>query len=344
MVDDPKKCAVLIPVHYTIDPDCEDALRELSSRGYPVIVLRGSSAIDMARNDLANGALDKGYEELFWIDSDVVFNPDDVDKIRSRNLPFVCGLYPKKGRREFACKFWPSTERELVFGVGGGLLKVQYTGMGFTHIRAEVFRKVERDLQLPMVKGGYTVAKRIVPYFLPMLAPDLDGEEGELVYLAEDASFCERARQVGYDVVADTTIRLDHMGMRKWCWEDFAPQKVYDSLKFSTVEDDAQPEKKETMSDKLYADLGRKQERIEQLDAAFDQLLRITAQLLSGEIEPSRVMIDLTNRAWIVAPMGQSPPMPATINGLPNCVVAKPKEKTEPMNGVNRVAEALDPK
>jgi Methyltransferase domain len=236
--ENPERCAILVPVHQAIDPEVDDSLQELARRGYPVLVLRGSSAIDMARNDLANQAMDLGYEETFWIDADVVFKPDDVDKVREHGIPFVAGLYPKKGRREFACKFWP-TIQDIIFGVGGGLRNMQYVGMGFTYIRAEVYHKIASDLKLPRVKGGYTVGKKIVPYFLPMLAPNED-EEGE-VYLAEDASLCERARQVGFTVMADTTIRLDHMGRRKWCWEDFAPQTVYDSLKFSMAVDEPAP-------------------------------------------------------------------------------------------------------
>jgi GT2 family glycosyltransferase len=31
-------------------------------------------------------------------------------------------------------------------------------------------------------------------------------------YLAEDYAFCERARQCGFKIMADTTIRLWHIG------------------------------------------------------------------------------------------------------------------------------------
>ena len=75
-----------------------------------------------------------------------------------------------------------------------------------------MYRRIASDLKLRPVKGGYTVDKKIVPYFLPMLAPDTDGDDGDLVYLAEDAALCHRARLAGFDVMADTTIRLDHWG------------------------------------------------------------------------------------------------------------------------------------
>ena len=34
-----------------------------------------------------------------WIDSDVVFYTDDLERLRAHKLPLVCGIYAKKGRR-----------------------------------------------------------------------------------------------------------------------------------------------------------------------------------------------------------------------------------------------------
>ena len=39
-------------------------------------------------------------------------------------------------------------------------------------------------------------------------------------YLAEDFAFCERARQCGYTILADTTIRLGHIGSCEYSWEE----------------------------------------------------------------------------------------------------------------------------
>jgi hypothetical protein len=39
-------------------------------------------------------------------------------------------------------------------------------------------------------------------------------------YLAEDYAFCERARNAGISVMADTSIWLWHVGNRAFAWED----------------------------------------------------------------------------------------------------------------------------
>ena len=59
----------------------------------------GYAAIDQGRNQMATDALLDGYEETMWIDADVDFHPDAVDRLRSHNLPMVAGIYPQKGKR-----------------------------------------------------------------------------------------------------------------------------------------------------------------------------------------------------------------------------------------------------
>ena len=61
-----------------------------------------------------------------------------------------------------------------------------------------------------------TPAERSFPISPPLIREDDDGHW----YLAEDFSFCERARQCGYKIMADTTIRLWHIGNYSYGWED----------------------------------------------------------------------------------------------------------------------------
>lgn len=202
-----------MPVGGAIDPGCEGGLRELERRGYPVWRVRGYSAIDAARNQLANDALAQGFDELMWIDTDIAFDADDVDKLRRHDLPLVCGIYAKKSRRKFACSFLPET-RKVVFGVKGGLLEILYAGFGFTLTRREIYETMQRQLQLPVCNRRFQTP--LVPYFAPLVA----GAGEDAWYLNEDYSFCERARRCGFRVMADTSIRLWHVGTYRYGWED----------------------------------------------------------------------------------------------------------------------------
>lgn len=207
------RCVVLVPVGHHIEAGCDEALRVLERRGYPVRRVCGYSAIDAARNQMASDALRDGFDELMWIDADVVFRPDDVERLRCHQLPLVCGLYPKKNRSEFACRFLPGTE-QVTFGAKGRLVEILYTGFGFVHTRRQVYEAIEERLKLPVCNQRF--GRTLLPYFLPMIVPERSGSW----YLSEDYAFCERVRQSGSTVVADTAIRLWHVGNYLYTWEN----------------------------------------------------------------------------------------------------------------------------
>jgi hypothetical protein len=210
---DPRRCAVLVPFQGFIHHDCEHALEELERRGYHVRRVGGFAAIDQGRNQIATDVLREGYEETLWIDSDVGFHPDDVDKLRSHGVAMVCGIYPQKGKLALASHVMPGTPR-MTFGKEGGLVEILFAGAGFLLIRREVYLTVQRQLALPVCNERFD--HPMIPYFHPMLRPTDDG----VWYLAEDYAFCDRARQCGFKIFADTTIRLWHIGTYRYGWED----------------------------------------------------------------------------------------------------------------------------
>jgi hypothetical protein len=95
---------ILVPVGSTIEPRCEAALAALERRGYAVRRVLGYSAIDFGRSTMASEALADGLDELMWIDSDIVFQPDDVETLRGRGVPLECGIYAKKSLPASSCR------------------------------------------------------------------------------------------------------------------------------------------------------------------------------------------------------------------------------------------------
>jgi len=210
---DPRRCVVLVPFVGSIVPECEAGLRELERRGYPVRRVGGYAAIDQGRNQMATDALAEGFEETFWIDSDIGFHPDDVATLRRHGLPIVAGIYPQKGARRLTSHVLPGTPR-LVFGQGGGLVEIRYAGAGFLLVRRAVYETIRQRLDLPVCNARF--GRPMIPFFQPLLHPDGAGHW----YLAEDFAFSERARRCDYPVVADTSIRLWHVGSCRYGWED----------------------------------------------------------------------------------------------------------------------------
>lgn len=212
---DPRRCVVLVPYSGQIHPPCDAALRELERRGYPVRRVGGFAAIDQARNQLATDALLDGFAETLWVDADLDFHPDAVDRLRSHGLPITCGVYAQKGRKAIACHALPGTAR-LPFGEGGGLHEILYAATGFLHIRREVYLRMQYRLGLPVTNERFH--SPMIPFFQPLVRTLDDGTW----YLAEDFAFSHRARECGYTLFADTSIRLFHLGLSGFGWEDIA--------------------------------------------------------------------------------------------------------------------------
>lgn len=221
----PEKCVVLVPVGGRIEPPCEEALRALEVKGYPVRRIYGYANVDQARNEIVSQALADGFQETMWIDSDVGFHPNDVDKLRSHNLPLVCGIYAKKGRRALAIHVLPGAER-IQFGPNGGLVEIKYAATGFLLVRREVYETTQRKLNMPVCNTRF--GERVVPYFQPLVIADDRPPAANAIpdagqafwYLGDDYSICERVRQAGFKVMADSTIRLMHYGTYGYSWEE----------------------------------------------------------------------------------------------------------------------------
>jgi len=207
------RCTVLVPYLTHIEPACDRGLRELERRGYEVRRYPSTAAVDRTRCEVATAALRDGYDELMWIDSDIAFEADDVERLRAHRLPIVAGIYAKKGVRALAVQPHPDT-RELRVGADGGLTPVLYVGAGFLYTQRHVYDDIQRTFSLPMCNTAFGVPS--VPYFLPMVIAHGTG----YWHLGEDYAFGERARQAGHETIVDTAIRLGHVGSYTYGWED----------------------------------------------------------------------------------------------------------------------------
>ena len=94
------------------------------------------------------------------------------------------------------------------------MIEILYAATGFLHTRREVYEAIRERCNLPTCNAQR--GKPSVPYFMPMV---IDTDRGSW-YLGDDFSFSHRAREAGYKVYADTTVRLGHIGRYAFSWED----------------------------------------------------------------------------------------------------------------------------
>jgi hypothetical protein len=229
------KCGILVPSRDGIDHGVEKALHELARRGYRLMIMRGVTSIDQIRSQMATDALKAGFEELFWIDDDVLFDPDDVDRLREHDMPIVGGVYPWKGKPQLAVR-WLDGTKSVELGVGGGIVEVKYAATGFLLTRAEVYATIRRTTfctpgqpaHCREVIGQFD--RMMYPFFQPMVVDQPSGSSDDVPrYLAEDWAFFHRAREAGFKVHVDTRIRLYHVGRYAYSWEDLEPRERIDS-------------------------------------------------------------------------------------------------------------------
>lgn len=175
-----------------------------------ILTLANSSLISQGRSKIANFFMNNSdHEYLFFLDSDVGFDPNDVLKLLSYKKDIVCGAYPMKSiplKWNYVVSM-PLTQ-------DGPLTKIDSIGMGFVMIHRRVFETMNRaygdELKyFPEMEGSnYPPTEKefhnSYHYFLEMK------ENGH--YCAEDISFFRRANSLGFDVWLDNEIHLSHIG------------------------------------------------------------------------------------------------------------------------------------
>jgi len=174
-----------------------------------LLTLTNSSLITQARSKCANYFLNNTqFEYLFFLDSDIGFNPPDVVKLLNYKLPMVSGTYPMKTiPMRYCVNVKQPQERK------GDLLKIDGNGMGFCLIHRKVFIDVAKahpelkytpelnDADVPPTEAEMNNSYH---YFAELKRGD--------GFVAEDKSFFARAEKVGYDMWLDTSIALNHCG------------------------------------------------------------------------------------------------------------------------------------
>lgn len=167
--------------------------------------LIGDSLVSRARNTLTAKFLASDCTHLLFIDSDLIFSGEQVERLLSHNEDVAGGFYPKKkeGELEWVC----NAKLDGSHVDARGLQEVRYMGTGFLLIKRGVFERM-------IGRFGEEIAYH----------PDNDPSATEWDfwtvgvhrpsgrYLSEDWFFCQRALDLGYKVFGDTKVILKHVG------------------------------------------------------------------------------------------------------------------------------------
>lgn len=180
--------------------------------------------ISRARSQISTDFLElSDADAIFFIDDDIIFNPEDVLKLADfcdKTKEVVCGAYVTKNDPPALASRLFDNQR-VVFNRTENPTEILYAAGGFTMIHRRVLEKMKNKLFLCF--AGSKSEKAFYPFFLPMIkrvSSLLTLFKKKFEYLSEDFAFCDRARQDGFRIWLDPSIRLEHVGQYRYSLED----------------------------------------------------------------------------------------------------------------------------
>lgn len=185
------KICIGIPCNRAIRPKTVLSLLEMvafSDYSYYFVIATEGYTISENRNYIATHAINNGCTHLLFIDDDMVFPPDTLERLLNHQKEIVGVVYHSR-------KFPP--EPTVVLENGSVLksenipkepMKCQHVGTGIMLIDLNVFKKIDR------------------PWFTT------ETHETGWTLVGEDAFFCTQARNKGIEVWCDPTLDIKHIG------------------------------------------------------------------------------------------------------------------------------------
>ena len=159
------------------------------------------SLVQRARNSLIKLAIDGGYDDLFFIDSDTEWEPEWFFNILNRPEPIVGGALIKKTDKEgYTVKL---VDKKLKYSEDRKLLEVDGVGTGFMKVSKFAFDKLWEASDEYTSEGE----KHRMVF-------DIKVENGDLI--SEDYVLCNKWKALGYKVWLDPTITCNHIGIKKF--------------------------------------------------------------------------------------------------------------------------------
>ena len=184
----------------------------------------GCSVVSRARNLLAQEMLDSDCTDLMFIDSDINFEAEDVFRLMAWTSDPKKGIVAGVPRTRSTTKTYIATmdydEDDKLTMNGMGLVRAKRVATAFMMVRRDVFETL--DAAHPEWRYYDDRSNRTVPCLFDFMLT----EEG---YIGEDYLFCDRAREAGFEVWIDPTIKLGHMGVQEYDG-DFGNDILYPML------------------------------------------------------------------------------------------------------------------
>jgi hypothetical protein len=157
------------------------------------------SLVQRARNDIVRLAVEGGFDDLFFIDSDIEWESEWVLSLLNRPVDCVGTAYRKKTDAQ---ELYTVRSRVPV-PMEDGLCVVEGVGTGFVRLSRKAFTALWDS------SDEYENEGRKCRWIFDVCVLD-----GKLV--SEDNIMCEKLRRLGMKVYVDPSFTPSHIGMKKY--------------------------------------------------------------------------------------------------------------------------------
>jgi SAM-dependent methyltransferase len=149
-----------------------------------------------ARNEIVEFALQQNANYIFWLDDDVIAPPDSFLKLYRHNKDIINGVYWSKSNPPMPLLFRGHLEGPYWDWHYGDLIEIDAAGNGLTLVRTDVYRKMAQETKGPWYSTDYVS-------FAGYDGPSSPNN-------TEDLYFYWKAKKLGYQVWADTSVQAYH--------------------------------------------------------------------------------------------------------------------------------------
>lgn len=197
------KYLIAVPTMDTVVVPFVASLTYLTRVGLSRVSFASNSLVYDARNLLAAEAIDTGAERVLWLDSDMQFSPDLMERLAHdmdlEGLDYVSGIFFRR--------------RLPVVPVIAKRIEVEKGENGKLSAQTETYLDYPQDSLFEVAATGFGAvmcSTKMLKDVFDVYDRPFDPIPG---ILGEDYAFCYRARSLGYRLWCDSRVKVDHVGL-----------------------------------------------------------------------------------------------------------------------------------
>lgn len=217
------KTLIAIPCMDTVPVEFMSSMINLRKNEDTYYAVNIGSLIYDSRNSFVATAINKGYDRVLWLDSDMVFEADLLERLSAdmdaHDLDYVCGLYFKR-----KLPTSPVIYKAITYRNEPGKPVIAKAEAYRDYPVCELFEVAGSGFGAVLTKTEMlkTVWERFGPPFDP------------IQQLGEDLAFCYRAGQLGLKMWCDSSVIVGHSG--RMIYDDEIYKRQEAAAKEDTVE------------------------------------------------------------------------------------------------------------